>query len=174
MIQPQGASVRNISIKGSLKELNGRFPYSFTYPNLWNPYPFVYLSMPIVLVPLLSVFFLQVVLVTLDAVVHFLDFVLFLDVALFFIVFFLVLALFVVLIVFYLQCTCSCLYLFLQMFLFFCFFLFFLPNSSCCCPCYFFYLPLLFFLWSNTTNRNVWISVWCLCHWFIFDSIFIF
>ena len=88
MIQPQGASVRNISIKGSLKELNGRFPYSFTYPNLWNPYPFVYLSMPIVLVPLLSVFFLQVVLVTLDVVVHFLDFVLFLDVALFFIVFF--------------------------------------------------------------------------------------
>jgi len=44
--------------------------------------------MPIVLVPLLSVFFLQVVLVTLDVVVHFLDFVLFLDVALFFIVFF--------------------------------------------------------------------------------------
>lgn len=44
--------------------------------------------MPIVLVPLLNVFFLQVVLVTLDVVVHFLDFVLFLDVALFFIVFF--------------------------------------------------------------------------------------
>ena len=38
------ASIRNILIKGPLKYLDDRFPNSFIYLNLWNPYPFRYLK----------------------------------------------------------------------------------------------------------------------------------
>ena len=40
LLQPSGASIRKIIIKGPFKYLNEGFPHPFIYLNLWNPYPF--------------------------------------------------------------------------------------------------------------------------------------